>query len=208
MDFRGTKSTIGIRNNNPGNIIKSGNNWKGKVHGNVPGRFEQFVSIEYGIRAMMRNIVSQFRKGHNSIAALINKWAPAFENKTGVYISFVSNQTGIAPHTRIGQLNKEILIALCKAIAQMENAPDHRRIPNSSYEKAFSMIGYDITQFRFAVPEKKNPNKFPSLNPVTKPILNLQPNQKLMLIAGGVAVVALSVYLMTRRPTYEYIKAI
>ncbi len=202
MDFRGTKYNLGIRNNNPGNLIKSSNPWKGKVDNpNNHSRFEQFATVEYGIRAMMRNIVTQFKRGYNSISALINKWAPAFENKTGVYIAFVSNQTGIDPYARIGQLNKEILISLCKAIAKMENAPDHLRIPHSSYEEAFAMIGYDITQFHFSVPEKKKPNTLPnlSLNPA---------NKKLLLIAGGAAVVILSIYLMTKPKIYGYSKTI
>lgn len=39
----------GIRNNNPLNI-KIGNDWKGEVP-NTDGTFEQFESMEYGLRA-------------------------------------------------------------------------------------------------------------------------------------------------------------
>ncbi len=147
MDFRNSRAKVrGIRNNNPGNLIKTGNKWRGKVpfSENNDSRFEQFISVEYGIRAMMKNIITLFKRGHNSIDSLINKWAPAFENNTERYSSFVSNQTGIDKTQTIKKLDKKTLIALSMAIAEMENAPENKLIPNESYEKAFYMIGANL----------------------------------------------------------------
>ncbi len=183
MDFRGTKTARGIRNNNPGNIVKTNIKWQGKVVNGKDSRFEEFVSIEYGIRAMMRNIVTKFSKGLNSIEDLIKEWAPAFENNTAVYIQSVSRSVGIAPNVRISSLDKGLLIGLCKAIAQMENAPDDKKIPHESYEKAFEMIGYNIKNYHFDTSKKKS----------------LNPNSKILLLAGGVSIFILGIYLISKK---------
>ncbi len=151
MDFRNTNAKArGIRNNNPGNLIKSANNWRGKVDvsQNTDSRFEQFVSVEYG--AMMKNLISWYNRGLNTIDEIIKKWAPAFENNTANYIAFVSQQTGIGAKQVITKLDKDILIALSMAIAEMENGSEYKLIPTSLYHKAFEMIGgmFPITNTR------------------------------------------------------------
>ena len=58
MDFRNTPYTRGIRNNNPGNLEKRTTDWQGKVPHpqNTDSRFEQFDTIEHGLRALMINV--------------------------------------------------------------------------------------------------------------------------------------------------------
>ena len=52
----------GIRNNNPLNIRK-GNNWKGEVSSSTDGEFEQFVSMQMGIRAGFK-ILKNYMTGY------------------------------------------------------------------------------------------------------------------------------------------------
>lgn len=156
-DYRGQNIARGIRLNNPGNIVKTSIKWKGKVHSS-DRRFEEFESIEYGIRAMMRNIITKFHKGYNSIESLINEWAPAFENNTKAYIFRVSTSVGISPSKPIERVSKELLISLAKAISGVENGKDAKLIAESSYNQAYDMIGYDVTAHRFSnkKPKKKS----------------------------------------------------
>lgn len=81
--------TRGIRNNNPFNIVRSDNNWLGKIKSSDT-RFEQFINIRYGLRAgliLLRNYISL----HNlhDVTSIISRFAPPSENKTDQYIAFV-----------------------------------------------------------------------------------------------------------------------
>lgn len=142
MDFRGQKYNRGIRNNNPGNIVKSNTPWVGKVpHSeNTDSRFEQFISIEYGLRALMKNVVTWVNRGENTIEKLITKWAPAFENNTWGYIQKVSKEVGVSAK-EVLKLDKNQMIALAKAITKVENAPDHKYIAENAYYEAYKLMG-------------------------------------------------------------------
>jgi len=91
-------SARGIRNNNPGNIRLTDIPWTGKVPNdlNTDGEFEQFWEVENGIRAMARNLRTQYQvKKKQTIEELISAWAPTTENDTGAYILSVERQTGV-----------------------------------------------------------------------------------------------------------------
>lgn len=146
MDFRGKSNIRGIRNNNPGNIVKSNTTWLGKVplEQNTDKRFEQFISMEWGLRALMKNVITWVNRGENTIEKLITKWAPAFENNTSAYIKKVASEVGISSQTPL-KLDKLQLISLSKAIAKVENGNEANKIPNHLYEQAFELIGkYDV----------------------------------------------------------------
>lgn len=112
----------GIRNNNPGNLIISNIPWKGKIprNKNTDGKYEQFTSPHYGIRAMVMDIKNDIVKDKlNTIRKLINEYAPKHENPTKAYIDFVAKHTGISPDTPI-DINKD-LFGITKAIIHFEN---------------------------------------------------------------------------------------
>ncbi|MUV03170.1 hypothetical protein GN157_05555 [Flavobacterium rakeshii] len=136
----------GIRNNNPGNIILTNENWQGKISNsqNTDGKFEQFTEIRYGIRAMMRNIISKVNKGNNTVTGLISVLSPAFENDTAGYIATVANTLGISPTIAI-ELSQESLIALCKIIAAVENGNEYAAlITESDYQDAIAILGISL----------------------------------------------------------------
>lgn len=115
----------GIRNNNPLNIIK-GNNWKGERNPQTDKRFEEFVSLEYGIRAgfiIMRNNMRETlpkNRQCNTIRKLISRWAPPSENVTSKYIDFVAKKTGLHPDEEIRYREKGKMCAICDAMIRME----------------------------------------------------------------------------------------
>jgi hypothetical protein len=138
-----TKLNRGIRNNNPGNLVKTSITWLGKVpHSkNTDSRFEQFTSVEYGIRAMLRDVVNDMNKGNNTITKLIHQYAPPFENDTVSYINDVSKGLGIAPDAKISVIDNDFLLKVAKAIIKKENAPHHTYITDKHIKSAINMLG-------------------------------------------------------------------
>lgn len=79
----------GIRNNNPLNI-RVGNKWLGEVEYPTDNEFEQFVNIEYGLRAgfvLLKRYIERYKL--NTIEKIISRWAPASENNTKKYINHI-----------------------------------------------------------------------------------------------------------------------
>jgi hypothetical protein len=116
-----TAPTRGIVNNNPGNIRKSDAAWHGAVTGNDPA-FVTFDTPEDGIRAMAKVLLTyQRRHGLDTIAELIERWAPAAENDSFAYIDDVATRLGRDPDEHVDLTDPAILAALCGAIIRHEN---------------------------------------------------------------------------------------
>lgn len=134
----------GLRNNNPGNIIQTNIGWKGKLNNPTDSRFEQFIDLKHGIRALYRQLNSDVNKRGLNLHELINKYAPAHENNTTAYIQFVTQQTGISPFSKI-ELDSENLVQLAKAIISIENGSQYGHlITNQDYNDAFEILGLSI----------------------------------------------------------------
>jgi hypothetical protein len=111
----------GLKNNNPGNIVKDSQVWLGEVVPSTDVRFKQFRTRAHGYRAIFVNLSSYIRKGYNTIQKIITRWAPAFENNTASYIAHVSAMSGIGKDTPISVGDNVALIELAKAISKIEN---------------------------------------------------------------------------------------
>lgn len=115
----------GIRNNNPLNIRK-GSDWKGERPIQPDQAFEEFVSIEWGIRAgikLIRNHITGFngkRPPANTIKKLISVWAPTKENNTEAYIRTVCQQTAIGRNDLLHADDRRSIIAIARAMAYVE----------------------------------------------------------------------------------------
>ena len=114
----------GIRNNNPFNLKRSKNRWLGKVPFELSSdkTFEQFESMDYGVRAGMINLCSLIKRC-NSLLELVAAYAPASENDVDVYYFSVCNSM-----RRLGclfpdyyELVSDYFIELCLAIIWHEN---------------------------------------------------------------------------------------
>lgn len=109
----------GIRNNNPGNLRKSGEKWQGEVDGSDPA-FKTFSTPAYGIRAIAKLLLNyEARYGLNTVSGLINRWAPPNENDTSAYAKFVSSRVGVDPFATLSVVDH--LPALVAAIIEQEN---------------------------------------------------------------------------------------
>ncbi|HAS8352672.1 TPA: hypothetical protein I7721_16400 [Vibrio vulnificus] len=115
----GPSGDRGSRNNNPGNIRISDNNWEGQVGDD--GEFVRFASPEHGVRALGKNLITYRNKGVVTINQIISRWAPKKDgNKTEKYIAFVSQRMGIDPNVPIDVTDINTLRSITTAIMQQE----------------------------------------------------------------------------------------
>lgn len=137
-----TKEPRGIRNNNPLNIRK-GNNWYGERHPQVDRDFEEFESMELGIRAafiLLRNYITGYSgrsAKFNTIRKIVRRWAPPVENATQRYIDFVVKKTGIDQNQVIWFSDRKAIIAICRAMAFVECG---KWIDIEKFETAYDML--------------------------------------------------------------------
>ncbi|CDG20572.1 Protein P5 [Xenorhabdus poinarii G6] len=128
----------GIRNYNPGNI-RHGDKWLGLRETQTDESFCQFVSPEYGIRAMLKILRNYERKyGDNTIRQFISRWAPKIENDTEAYIHYVSQAVGVTSDAVIDVNHQPTMTALIQAMIRMENGQQ----PYSDYvfTRAFELL--------------------------------------------------------------------
>ena len=94
----------GIRNNNPLNIRRSKDQWKGLADAQTDRAFCQFKSLEYGWRAAFYLLTRTYYHKYRlyTIRTIIRRWAPPGENNTEAYIANVSRLTGIDSDEPIG----------------------------------------------------------------------------------------------------------
>ena len=114
----------GIRNNNPLNIRRSRDKWKGLKAEQTDAAFCQFETMEYGWRAAFWLLTRTYYHKYRlfTIRAIIQKWAPPHENNTGAYIANVSKLTGIPPDEPRGipsdQSARWMMVATAMAIQE------------------------------------------------------------------------------------------
>lgn len=140
----------GLRNNNPGNLVQTNIPWKGKIpiHQNTDSRFEQFISVHYGLRALFKDLSNDTKKHNGDVAKIISEFAPSFENNTVSYQNQVFQKVG-----RTIRNCEEDLIPLAREIVRIENGTQFQHfISLAQYIEAAKDAG--ITQCN---QEKKNP---------------------------------------------------
>lgn len=115
----------GIRNNNPGNIRHSSADWEGKSPQQTDRDFVMFVSPEFGIRALARNLLTYQSKYHlATIQQIVSRWAPPSENATAAYIDDMSRALGILADTPFDLCDDPgLLRAFIAAMIAHENGP-------------------------------------------------------------------------------------
>lgn len=139
MEAKSSKLPRGLRNNNPLNLRISSSAWQGKITPNTDGSFEQFKTLEYGIRAAMVNLRTLISRDHiERVADIIYKWAPPSDNNlTEKYIERVCEIASVGRSDRILAANRTQVCRLLWAMAQVECG---QVVPYSSFEKAWLMI--------------------------------------------------------------------
>lgn len=134
--------TRGLRNNNPLNIRKTSINWKGEVRENTDGEFEQFNTIEDGIRAAFVNLRTHLRQDRHhlsrtTVAKEIERWAPPSENNTKQYVKLVCEKTNLKEDTILRFEDKNIICRLLWGMAFVENGIT---IPFHLFERVYALL--------------------------------------------------------------------
>jgi hypothetical protein len=138
----------GLRNNNPGNLIRTANAWQGKLSykDSKDEKFEQFIDIKHGVRAMIKDLINDISKGKNTVKKLIYEYAPPNENNTQMYINSVSKSIGIKEDEIIKTVNNEFLTLLSRAIMKVELGKSHTLVTDSDINDALQILGHASTK--------------------------------------------------------------
>lgn len=124
----------GIRNNNPGNLRRSINDWRGMSPEQTDKDFFLFVTPVWGIRALMITLLTYYRRyGLDTIQAIINRYAPPCENDSISYQNQVSGALGVSSVDTIKVENPDTLLKLAKAIVRHECGKPPAGYPDSWY---------------------------------------------------------------------------
>ncbi|OAT35994.1 structural protein [Proteus myxofaciens] len=114
------KIARGERNNNPGNL-RHGSNWQGLSLLQTDKEFCQFISPEFGIRAIYKLLKTyQSKHGLNTVSMIINRYAPANENNTNSYIDRIEKEINIHKDKPVNTKSKLEMIPLVIAIVTVE----------------------------------------------------------------------------------------
>ncbi len=118
--YMSTRTPLGIRNNNPGNIRRTTDQWQG-MDLSYYGDFVRFESPEYGYRAMAKLLRNYHARGLVTIQQIINTWAPSSENDTSSYIEHVASFLQTSPAEELNLDDPIVLGDLIEVIARHEN---------------------------------------------------------------------------------------
>lgn len=110
---------IPISHNNPGDLRQWGNN-------PVKNGFAQFSSPAAGLTAMAENLKAYQRQGKDTVAKIINTWAPASDgNNTQAYINLTAQRLGVKPNQKINLNDPKTLALLMAAISAQETGGNY-----------------------------------------------------------------------------------
>jgi hypothetical protein len=134
--------------NNPGNLPNKGIDWLGKVPtarrlGN--SKYEEFYTVEYGIRALMRNIRTLMDKEKlNTIAKFSRAFYPATSaKKVALYENTLSYALSVDKNKVITTFDQSFYTTMAKAIIGIEMGSSVAQITDESYIVAFSLINFE-----------------------------------------------------------------
>lgn len=133
----------GLRNNNPGNLIRTSISWQGKipVAQNKDVKFEQFQNLMYGLRAMIKDLINDINKGKNTLSSLIKEYAPPSENNTTAYVNSVAKTLGIKADQKITSINASFILNLVRAILKVELGAQNVEVTDSDILEAVYNLG-------------------------------------------------------------------
>lgn len=112
----------GIRNCNPCNIRKSTSaRYEGEIIPSSDSAFRQFRSMGWGYRAVFVLLDSYRRRGFDTIAKMISRWAPPIENNTEAYINAVCNGALMGRDEKVDTHDRDTMVLIVAAMSKVEN---------------------------------------------------------------------------------------
>lgn len=139
-DFSNSNNvSLGLQDNNPGNIIYDGTQWQGMT--GVNQGFVTFKNIAYGIRALGIDLTTKINEGYNTVTEIIYRYAPASAgNDPATYTQVVSQLTGLAPNQAL-IADGDTLLKLIRGIIYVENgAGNAALISDDDIKEGLQMI--------------------------------------------------------------------
>ena len=132
------EQTLGVRLNNPGNL-EWGSPWEGlvpreqsryyKTGTRQRQRFCEFKDAASGIRAIARTLITYFDKRKaqdgspiDTVAEVVARWAPSFENNTSAYANHVAKLMSVDPDQILDIKSYDVMYGLVTGIIAHENA--------------------------------------------------------------------------------------
>lgn len=120
----------GIRNHNPGNIVRSGQPWQGLAPKQPDGEFCSFIAPEWGLRALILVLRAYRRRGITTVQRIIETYCPpvhrfpdgrTMPQDTAAYVRFVAAALGVPAHTEVNLDSRPMMRLLLPAIVRKEN---------------------------------------------------------------------------------------
>ncbi len=138
--FLGTKAVPSVRNNNPGNIKMTANSaqnpWEGAIAApnNTDGTFEQFTTLAYGTRAMLKLLTNYMNSGINTVKLIVDDWD---RDNNWDYINFVAGRTGFGVN-QILQPDEATLKNLSQAMVRFEAGKEF--LTDARFERGYELL--------------------------------------------------------------------
>jgi len=146
----------GIRNHNPGNIVRNKSiTWQGQAEDQSgDGEFVVFTAPVWGLRAAARVLLSYQRRGVVTPHAIAHTWAPpkhkrpdgvVVDNHTSHYASALADAAGVARNDPLDARDPDVMRKLLAAIVQQENGM--QPYPPELFDQAMDLAGLDVPGF-------------------------------------------------------------
>lgn len=132
----------GIRNNNPLNIRK-GNNWKGERPNQTDKAFEEFETMQMGIRAgfiLLKKYITGYggkTPPFNTVEKIVKRWAPPTENATRNYIDFVCRDMSVNMSQTLSFKDRKTMVDLVYAMIFVECG---QRVDKEIISSAYDLV--------------------------------------------------------------------
>lgn len=147
----------GIRNNNPGNIRRTNDQWQGLAPHQEDPEFFTFITMAWGIRAMLVLLKNyRLKYGADTVSKIISRWAPSTENNTQAYINAVC--TGWVSPDQVLPDTYDTYLELAQRIARHENGKDAALIDVDAWRAGVKLAGFQLTEEPLPQP---TPNPLP-----------------------------------------------
>ena len=135
--------SLGIRNNNPGNIKRSNDPWQGLSDVQDDPKFFKFKTMAYGIRALARTLITyQDKYNIRTIKEVAQRYAPTTENDTVNYCMVVSEVSKTHENKILNFHTYEDLEPVIRGIIFIENGGANKKyITQDDIDEGLRMAG-------------------------------------------------------------------
>lgn len=143
MDFRNSSGSLGLRNNNVGNLKPSGFTYVGQVGVDKIGH-AIFSDMKYGVRALVMDLSTKFYNRTpllDTFKKFVSVFAPTKDgNNEAAYVDWLVKNTGIGANEKIPKdINK--FKQIFTAVGKYEiTVKDFNKIPQEDINFGYSQI--------------------------------------------------------------------